>query len=87
MTTPTREELELYVMGAYDGDQAALEDSIASDPTAAAFIAEEARFELLLRDAGSAATFCPGFDSGPRITSQPRRVKRAARSSMISARK
>jgi serine/threonine protein kinase len=60
--TPTRDELELYVIGAYDGDVAALEAHVAADPAARAILAEEAAFELLLRDAGAAARFCPGCD-------------------------
>ncbi|HVV83517.1 MAG TPA: serine/threonine-protein kinase, partial [Kofleriaceae bacterium] len=64
MTTPTREELELYVMGEYDGDPAALEGGLAADgvdaAAARAFLADEARFEALLQEAGAAATFCPG---------------------------
>ncbi len=59
MTTPTRQDLELYIMGAYDGDPADLEQALASDPAARAILAEEAGFELLLRDAAAAATFCP----------------------------
>jgi len=57
--TPTREDLELYLIGEYDGDTASLEAAIAADPASAAVVAEEARFELLLRDAATAATFCP----------------------------
>ena len=60
--TPTREDLELYVSGNFDGDVAALEHAIADDPALAAAIATEARFEMLLRDAGAAATFCPACD-------------------------
>jgi len=57
--TPSREDLEHYVIGEYDGDLASLEAAIAADPASAAYVAEEARFELLVRDAASAATFCP----------------------------
>jgi hypothetical protein len=60
--TPTREELELYVIGAHDGDTAALEAHLAEDPAARAIVAEEAAFELVLRDAAAAARFCPGCD-------------------------
>ncbi len=56
----TREDVSLYVMGQYDGDVTALERAIAEDPELAAVAAEEARLELLLRDAGAAATFCAG---------------------------
>ena len=60
--TPTREELELYVSGNFDGDVAGLERAIAEDPAVAAVIADEARFENVLRDAAAAATFCPACD-------------------------
>ncbi|HSD87187.1 MAG TPA: protein kinase [Kofleriaceae bacterium] len=60
--TASREDLELYVSGNYDGDVAALERSIAEDPSLAAILEEEARFEMLLRDAAAAATFCPACD-------------------------
>ncbi|HEX5064212.1 MAG TPA: protein kinase [Kofleriaceae bacterium] len=56
--TPTREDLELYVTGNYDGDVAALERAIADDPALAAIVAEEARLDMLLRDAAASATFC-----------------------------
>ncbi len=58
--TPSREDLDLYVSGNYDGDIDALERAIADDPALAAIVAEEARFEELLRDAAAAATFCAG---------------------------
>jgi len=51
----TRDEIELYVMGAYDGDVAALERSIDDDPEARARLADEAGFEGLLREAAGAA--------------------------------
>jgi hypothetical protein len=54
----TRDDVELYVMGQYDGDVAALERAIAEDPALADVAAEASRLELLLRDAGAAATFC-----------------------------
>jgi hypothetical protein len=57
-----REDIELYVMGQYDGDVAALERAIAEDPAVAQMVAEEARLEELLRDAAAAATFCPACD-------------------------
>jgi Protein kinase domain len=57
-----REALELYVMGMYDGDVAALERELAEDPAARAIVADEARLDLLLRDAAAAATFCPACD-------------------------
>lgn len=60
--TPTRDELEHYVIGAYDGDVGALEAQLADDPAARAIVADEASFDLLLRDAAAAATFCPGCD-------------------------
>jgi serine/threonine protein kinase len=59
---PTRDELELYVIGAYDGDVAALEAHLTADAEARAVVADEAAFESLLRDAAAAATFCPGCD-------------------------
>lgn len=58
----TREDLELYVSGNFDGDAAALERELAADPALAAAVADEARFELLLRDAAAAATFCAACD-------------------------
>jgi formylglycine-generating enzyme required for sulfatase activity len=58
MTAPSREELELYVMGEHD-DPAAIEAAIANDKDALAFVASDADFEVLLLDAGEAA-FCPG---------------------------
>jgi hypothetical protein len=58
--TPTREDLELYAMGEYDGDPAALEAALDQDPEARAVLAGEAELELVLRDAAAAATFCPG---------------------------
>ncbi len=62
MTAPTREDLELYVMGLYDGDVAALEAHLADDPASRAIVAREASLEVLLRDAAAAATFCPACD-------------------------
>jgi len=53
-----REDLELYVTGNFDGDVAALERALADDPALAEAVADEARFEMLLRDAAVAATFC-----------------------------
>lgn len=53
-----REDLELYVTGNFDGDVEALERAIGEDPALAAAVADEARFEMQLRDAVSAATFC-----------------------------
>ncbi len=64
-----REDLEHYVLGLYEGDLAALEREIASDAGARAIVADEARLDLLLRDAAAAATFCPACDDlvdGPR---------------------
>ncbi|HWU85653.1 MAG TPA: serine/threonine-protein kinase [Kofleriaceae bacterium] len=58
MTTP-RDQLELYVMGEHD-DPAAIEQALTGDDAARAFLASEARFETLLRDAAAAAAFCPG---------------------------
>jgi serine/threonine protein kinase len=57
-----RDDLELYAMGEYEGDVTALEDELAGDDAARAIVADEARFELLLRDAAVAATFCPACD-------------------------
>jgi hypothetical protein len=53
-----RDDLALYVMGEHD-DAAALERALAGDEAARAELADEARFDLLLRDAAAAATFCP----------------------------
>ena len=58
----TRDDVELYVMGQYDGDIAALEAAIAADPALAAIAAEEAQLELKLRAIGAEATFCPACD-------------------------
>jgi len=60
--TPTREDLELYVTGNYDGDVAALERAITEDPKLAAIVAEEAKLDMLLRDAAASATFCPACE-------------------------
>ena len=62
MKPPTREDLELYVIGEYDGDLAALEQYLATDEAARAIVAEEAELELSLRAAGAAGTFCPACD-------------------------
>jgi len=59
---PTREDLELYVMGCYDGDVAALEAHVAEDDAARAIVADESALELALRDMAAAATFCPACD-------------------------
>jgi serine/threonine protein kinase len=56
--TASREDIELYVTGNYDGDADALERAIAEDPVLRAILAEEAHLEELLRDAAMAATFC-----------------------------
>lgn len=58
--TITREDIELYLMGEYDGDKAALEAEIAADPKLQAMLADEAQLESLLRDAGAAGVFCVG---------------------------
>jgi serine/threonine protein kinase len=63
-----REDIELYMMGQYDGDVAALERAMAEDPALAQIAAEEARLEELLRDAAAAATFCPACDDLVRET-------------------
>jgi len=42
----TREDIELYVMGEYDGDVSALEGALDGDAALAAVAADEARFEL-----------------------------------------
>ena len=57
-----REDIELYVMGQYDGDVAALERAIADDPALAQIAADEAGLEVLLRSAAAAATFCAACD-------------------------
>ena len=56
--TPSREDLELYVSGNYDGDVGALERAIGEDPQLAALLADEAKLDMLLRDAAAHATFC-----------------------------
>ncbi len=56
----TREDIELYVMGEYDGDKAALEAAIAQDETLRAMLAEEAALETTMRDAASDGVFCVG---------------------------
>lgn len=58
--TITREDIELYLMGEYDGDTAALEAEIARDPKLQAMLADEAQLEALLRDAASEGVFCVG---------------------------
>ncbi len=58
--TITREDVELYLIGEYDGDKAALEAAIADDPELRAMVAEEAKLEMLLRDAATEAVFCVG---------------------------
>jgi TonB family protein len=59
MTTFTRDELALYVMGEHD-DPGAVEAALATDDELRAAVTDEARFEVLLREAAVAATFCPG---------------------------
>jgi hypothetical protein len=61
--SPSREDLELYVSGNYDGDVASLERAIADDPALAAIVAEEAKLEMLLRDTAAIATFCVACDA------------------------
>lgn len=58
MTTPDRDDLAIYAMGHHD-DPAAIERWLADDADACAVVAAEAELELLLRDAGAAAVFCP----------------------------
>ncbi len=58
----SRDDIALYVMGAYDGDTAALEARIADDAEARAMLAEEAELELSLRDAAASGTFCTNCD-------------------------
>ncbi len=63
MTTKiSRDDIALYVMGAYDGDTAALESRIADDADARAMLLEEAELELSLRDAAASGTFCTNCD-------------------------
>ncbi|MBV8761458.1 MAG: protein kinase [Deltaproteobacteria bacterium] len=64
----TREDIELYVMGQYDGDVAALERAIAEDPALAQILADEARLDEQLRNAAARATFCPACDDLVRAT-------------------
>ena len=59
MTTFTRDELALYVMGEHD-DPEAVEAALETDAELRSLIADEARFEGLLREAAAAATFCAG---------------------------
>ncbi|MEJ7600608.1 MAG: protein kinase [Kofleriaceae bacterium] len=59
MTMFTRDELALYVMGEHD-DPAAVEAALETDHDLRAMVADEARFEELLRDAAASAAFCPG---------------------------
>jgi hypothetical protein len=54
----TRDDVALYMMGQYDGDVAALEAELGRDDELRAAAVEEARFEMLLRDAAAAAAFC-----------------------------
>jgi TRAP-type C4-dicarboxylate transport system substrate-binding protein/serine/threonine protein kinase len=58
MTTPSRNELELYVMGEHDDPQA-IARSLESDEFAREFVASEVNFERLLHAAAAAAAFCP----------------------------
>lgn len=67
----SRDDIALYVMGAYDGDVAALEARIAEDAAARDMLAEEAALELSLRDAAAAGTFCPSCDDLVADTSEP----------------
>ncbi|MFO0547218.1 MAG: protein kinase [Polyangiaceae bacterium] len=62
MIPATREEVELYVMGLYEGDVAELEARIAAHPQSRALLAEEAAFEGALREAARAARFCKACD-------------------------
>jgi serine/threonine protein kinase len=57
-----RDDLGLYAMGAYGGDTGALERELADDEAARAIMADEARLELLLREAAAQAMFCPACD-------------------------
>lgn len=67
----SRDDIALYVMGAYDGDIAALEARIADDAAARDMLAEEAALELSLRDAAEAGTFCPNCDDLVADTTEP----------------
>jgi len=58
--TITRDDVELYLMGEYDGDKTALEAAIEADPALRAMLAREAELETMLRDAASDTTFCIG---------------------------
>ncbi len=62
MSQPTREDLELYVMGGYDGDVDELEAFLAGDAEARDIVADEAQLELTMREVANAATFCPACD-------------------------
>ena len=57
-----RDDIELYVTGNLDEDPTDFERAIAGEPALAAAVADEARFEMLLRDAAGAATFCVACD-------------------------
>ena len=86
--TPSREDLELYVTGNYDGDVAALERAIAEDPKLATIVAEEARLDMLLRDAAVSATFCAACEElvrGARASEASGPDRRALREPMIGA--
>ena len=58
--TITREDIELYLMGEYDGDTAALEVAIAEDPALRGMLSEEAALETVMRDAANDSVFCVG---------------------------
>jgi hypothetical protein len=74
MTQPvSRDDIALYVMGAYDGDVAALEARIAGDDAAREMLAEEAALELELRTAAAAGTFCPSCDDLVAESTEPKR--------------
>ncbi len=59
---PTRDDLALYVMGAFEGDVDELEAAIERDPAVRTMLAEEADLELSLRRAAERAVFCPSCD-------------------------
>lgn len=59
MTMFSRDELALYVMGEHE-DPAAIDAALATDDALVASVADEARFEMLLRAAAASATFCAG---------------------------
>lgn len=59
MTTPIQDELALYVIGHYDGDDDALERRVDEDPEVAQQLVAETELASLMRAAVNEAEFCP----------------------------